>query len=236
MTGTLYLIPSPLGENFDLQGFPPQIGSVVARLEHFIVENEKQARRLIKKITPDKSQSTLHLYPLNKHTPPESLVHYLDPCKSGTDMGLISDAGCPAIADPGAVIVAQAHRLNLKVKPLIGPSSILMAMMSSGLNGQNFAFNGYLPIDKQERKTALKKLEARSLKSGQSQIFMETPYRNEKLWAELLKTLTPETLLCIAYELTQPDETIRMMTVGQWKKVKMEFHKKPAIFILHKNP
>jgi 16S rRNA (cytidine1402-2'-O)-methyltransferase len=234
MTPTLYLIPSSLGENFQSDAFPNQIKSIIEKLDYFIVENEKEARRFIKKITPDKKQSTLKLFPLNKHTSAEEIATYLNPCLEGNEMGLISDAGCPGIADPGAVIVQKAYPLNIKVKPLVGPSSILLAMMGSGLNGQNFAFNGYLPIDKIERKKAIKNLENRSQKWDQSQIFMETPYRNEKLLEDLKKTLDRETKLCIAYELTQPDEFIKTMTVTEWNKTKLHFHKKPAIFIIHK--
>jgi 16S rRNA (cytidine1402-2'-O)-methyltransferase len=234
MTPTLYLIPSSLGENFQSDAFPNQIKSIIEKLDYFIVENEKEARRFIKKITPDKKQSTLKLFPLNKHTSAEEIATYLNPCLEGNEMGLISDAGCPGIADPGAVIVQKAYPLNIKVKPLVGPSSILLAMMGSGLNGQNFAFNGYLPIDKIERKKAIKNLENRSQKWDQSQIFMETPYRNEKLLEDLKKTLDRETKLCIAYELTQPDEFIKTMTVREWNKTKLHFHNKPAIYIIHK--
>jgi len=234
MTPTLYLIPSSLGENFQSDAFPNQIKSIIEKLDYFIVENEKEARRFIKKITPDKKQSTLKLFPLNKHTSAEEIATYLNPCLEGNEMGLISDAGCPGIADPGAVIVQKAYPLNIKVKPLVGPSSILLAMMGSGLNGQNFAFNGYLPIDTVERKKAIKNLENKSRKWGQSQIFMETPYRNEKVFLDLKNTLDRETKLCIAYELTQPDEFVKTMSVGQWNKTIIQFHKKPAIFIIHK--
>ena len=162
------------------------------------------------------------------------MASYLDPCLKGNDMGLISDAGCPGIADPGAVILQKAYPLKIMIKPLVGPSSILLAMMSSGLNGQNFAFNGYLPIDKNERKKAIKTLENRSQKLDQSQIFMETPYRNEKLLEDLKRVLDRETNLCIAYDLTQPGEFIKTMDMNLWKKKNIHFHKRPAIFIIHK--
>jgi 16S rRNA (cytidine1402-2'-O)-methyltransferase len=162
------------------------------------------------------------------------MVNYLDPCKFGENMGLISDAGCPAIADPGAIIVEKAHQLGIKVKPLVGPSAILMAMMSSGMNGQNFAFNGYVPINKSDRKKYIKDLESRSQKQNQSQIFIEAPYRNEKLFMDLIDSLSPETMLCIAYDITEPDEYIKTYTVSYWKKKRLKFHKKPAIFIFHK--
>jgi 16S rRNA (cytidine1402-2'-O)-methyltransferase len=234
MTPTLYLIPNGLGETLQPDIFPKQIKSVIEKLDYFIVENEKEARRFIKKITPNKKQSTLKLFSLNKHASMEDIITYLNPCLEGNDMGLMSDAGCPSIADPGAIIVQKAYTLNIKVKPLVGPSSILLAMMSSGLNGQNFAFNGYLPIDKNERKKAIKALENRSQKLDQSQIFMETPYRNEKLLEDLKRVLGRETKLCIAYDLTQPGEFIKTMDMNLWKKKNIRFHKKPAIFIIHK--
>jgi 16S rRNA (cytidine1402-2'-O)-methyltransferase len=234
MKPTLYLIPSPLGKEFHPDAFPNEIKSIIEKLDYFIVENEKEVRRFIKKITPDKKQSTLKLYPLNKHTSADEMASYLDPCLKGNDMGLISDAGCPGIADPGAVILQKAYPLKIRIKPLVGPSSILLAMMSSGLNGQNFAFNGYLPIDKNERKKAIKTLENRSQKLDQSQIFMETPYRNEKLLEDLKRVLDRETNLCIAYDLTQPGEFIKTMDMNLWKKKNIHFHKRPAIFIIHK--
>ena len=234
MAATLYLIPSPLGEEFHPDIIPPQIKKIIEKINYFIVENEKETRRFIKKISIKKEQSLLKLYPLNKHTSAGAMADYLNPCLAGNDMGLISDAGCPGIADPGAAIVEKAYRLDIKVKPLIGPSSILLAMMSSGLNGQNFAFNGYLPIDKTDRKKAIKALESKSQKINQSQIFMETPYRNEKLLEDLKQILNLDTQLCIAYELTQAEEFIKTMNVERWKKTKVRFHKKPAIFIIHK--
>ncbi len=233
MIPILYLIPSPLGEEFNPDSFPRELKSIVEKIDHFIVENEKEARRFIKKISPEKNQSTLKFYPLNKHITLEVIGTYLDPCSSGNDMGLISDAGCPGVADPGAVIVQKAYELEINVKPLIGPSSILLAMMSSGLNGQNFAFNGYLPIHRAERKKAIKTLEVRSQKWNQSQIFMETPYRNEKLLEDLKQVLNTETQLCIAYQLTQSEEFVKTMKVSMWEKIKISFHKKPSIFIIH---
>ena len=234
MNPTWYLIPSPWGKEFI-----PDV-SKTDKINHrkiglFIVENEKEARRFIKNISPEKKQSTLKLFPLNKHTSAEAIDNYLNPCLEGNDMGLISDAGCPGIADPGAVILQKANPMNIMVKPLVGPSSILLAMMSSSLNGQNFAFNGYIPIDKDERRKALKTLENRSKKLDQSQIFMETPYRNEKLLEDLKHVLDKETKLCIAYDLTQPGEFIKTMSMTLWKKTNINFHKKPAIFIIQKN-
>ena len=234
MIPTLYLIPSPLGETFQEENFSNEIKSIIERLDYFIVENEKKARGFIKKIASKKLDSDLKLFPLNKHTPQAEIDNYLNPCLKGNDIGLISDAGCPGIADPGALIVQKAFSMNIRVKPLVGPSSILLAMMSSGLNGQNFAFNGYLPINKKERKKAIKTLENRSQKLDQSQIFMETPYRNEKLLEDLKHILDSETNLSIAYDLTQSSEFIKTLNMGQWKNKYISFHKKPAIFIIHK--
>ena len=232
MTPTLYLIPSSLGENFQSDAFPNQIKSIIEKLDYFIVENEKEARRFIKKITPDKKQSTLKLFPLNKHTSAEEIATYLNPCLEGNEMGLISDAGCPGIADPGAVIVQKAYPLNIKVKPLVGPSSILLAMMGSGLNGQNFAFNGYLPIDKAERRKAIKAFEKKSIELNQTQVFIETPYRNMALLNELSKALRPKTQLSVACDITLPTEFIKTATAETWRNNKENLHKRPAVFSL----
>ena len=230
----LYLIPCPIGENSPLEVLPILVRKIVIETQHFIVENEKEARKFIKKICPEKNQASLELYPLNKYTVPEEIESYLDPCKKGIIMGLLSDAGCPGIADPGAVIIAKAHRHGIKVKPLVGPSSILLAQMSSGLNGQNFAFNGYLPIEKSERKKFIKELEKRSQKLDQSQIFIETPYRNDQIFSDLIGSLHLETKLCVAYNLTLENEFIKTAPIYEWKKTKLNFNKWPAIFILHK--
>ena len=234
MSAKLYLIPCPIGANAPIEMLPISIKTTITNTNFFIVENEKDARRFIKKVCPDKIQSKLKLFPLNKHTSVTEMVNYLDPCKFGENMGLISDAGCPAIADPGAIIVEKAHQLGIKVKPLVGPSAILMAMMSSGMNGQNFAFNGYVPINKNDRKKNIKDLESRSQKQNQSQIFIEAPYRNESLFMDLIDWLNPETMLCIAYDITESEEYIKTCTISDWKKKRLKFHKKPAIFILHK--
>ena len=234
MSAKLFLIPSPIGENAPFEMLPNSIKTTITNTDFFIVEHEKKARKFIKKVCPDKIQSDLKLFLLNKNTSETEIINYLDPCKLGKNMGLISDAGCPAIADPGAIIVEKAHQLGIKVKPLVGPSAVLMAMMSSGMNGQNFAFNGYIPINKSDRDKIIKDLERRSQKQNQSQIFIETPYRNEKLFMDLINLLSSETKLCIAYEITEPDEFIKTFTISEWKKKRLKFHKKPAIFIFHK--
>ena len=223
-----------LGDTEPLEVMPLSVKKVIEEVDFFIVENEKTARRFIKKITPKKSQSSLHLMSLDKYAEELETRTYLDVCKNGTHVGLLSEAGVPAVADPGATIVKLAHEKGIQVVPLVGPSSILMAMMSSGMNGQNFAFNGYLPIDKGERKKAIKELEKLSLDKNQSQIFIETPYRNEKMFADLKAALSPTTNLCIAADITLTSEYIKTLAVKDWKHQSPDLHKKPAIFIIHK--
>ncbi len=233
-TGKLYLIPTTLGDNEPLEVLPLSVKKVIEKTTHYIVENEKSARRFIKKITPRKSQSDLHIYKLDKFTNEIEVQHYVDACEKGENVGLLSEAGVPAVADPGALVVQLAHSKNIRVVPLVGPSSIIMALMSSGMNGQNFAFNGYLPIDKLERKRKIKQLEKLSFEKDQSQIFIETPYRNEKMLSDLLQALSPNTQLCIAADITLSTEYIRTLSVKDWKHAKPDLHKKPAIFIVHK--
>jgi 16S rRNA (cytidine1402-2'-O)-methyltransferase len=233
-TGTLYLIPTTLGENEPLEVLPMSVKKTIEQVNYYIVENEKSARRFIKKISPRKSQSSLQLYILDRFTDEIESQHYLDVCFEGVDVGLLSEAGVPAVADPGAIVVEMAHHKNIKVKPLVGPSSIIMAMMGSGLNGMNFAFNGYLPIDKVERKKSIKQLERVSFEKDQSQLFIETPYRNEKMFADLKQTLLSNTRLCIAVDITLSTEDIRTMSIEEWKHIKIDLHKRPAIFIIHK--
>lgn len=234
--GVLYLIPSPLGQNAPMEVLPLTVRKVIEELTHFIVENEKDARAFIKRISPKKNQSTLKLFPLNKFTLPEEILTYLDPIEEGITMGVISDAGCPGVADPGAEIVKMAHRKKITIHPLVGPSSILLALMGSGLNGQNFAFNGYLPIDKAKRQKEIKKLEKKSFDFNQSQLFIETPYRNDQMLQDLLKSLDRNTEVCIACDLTLPTQFIKTLSVKEWKKLNFSFHKRPAIFIIHKDP
>ncbi len=232
--GKLYLIPTTLGDNEPLEVLPFSVKKIVEQTTHFIVENEKTARRFIKRLIPKKSQQELILYSIDKYADIFEVQHYLDVCETGNNIGLLSEAGVPAIADPGANIVSLAHEKNIQVVPLVGPSSILLAMMASGLNGQNFAFNGYLPIDSKERQQSLKRLERLSKERNQSQIFIETPYRNDKMFAELIRSLTPSTKLCIATDITLATEYIKTLEIKQWKSQKLDFHKKPTIFIIHK--
>jgi len=232
--GKLYLIPTTLGENEPLEVMPISVKKVVEEIDYFVVENERSARRFIKKITPKKSQPDLQLMLLDKYADEMEVQHYLDICEKGVSVGLLSEAGVPAIADPGAEVVKLAHKKGIQVVPLVGPSSILMAMMSSGMNGQNFAFNGYLPIDKADRKREIKLLEKISKERNQSQIFIETPYRNEKMLTDLKAFLTPSTNLCIAADISLSTEYIKTYTIQEWKNIKPDLHKRPAIFIIHK--
>jgi len=232
--GSLYLIPTDLGNTALMDVLPLIVKKKVEALDFYIAENEKTARRFIKKLVPDKPQPALHFEVLNKHTRPMEIPGFLKPCQDGTDMGLLSEAGCPGIADPGAKIVHLAHEKGIRVRPLVGPSSITLALMASGLNGQNFSFHGYLPIDGHERKKAIKKVERISEEQQQTQIFIETPYRNEKLFADLKRHLHPFTQLCIARELTQKTEFIRTQTIAEWKNTKVDLHKKPALFLIQK--
>lgn len=235
MIGKLYLIPTTLGsETEPLEVMPISVKKVIEQIDYYIVENEKSARRFIKKIAPKKLQPMLTIKLLDKYAIEEETQKYLDVCEQGFNVGLLSEAGVPAIADPGASIVKLAHQKNIRVVPLVGPSSILMAMMSSGFNGQNFAFNGYLPIDKGDRKRKIKELERTARDKNQSQIFIETPYRNEKMFADLKLTLSPQTQLCIAVDITLPTEYIKTMSIKDWKHQQPDLHKKPAIFIIDK--
>ncbi|GAB5564619.1 MAG: SAM-dependent methyltransferase [Winogradskyella sp.] len=233
--GTLYLIPTRLGDNPPLEVLPISIKKVIEDLDHYIVENEKTARRFIKRVTPSKSQPSLKLSVLNKYTTEAERNTYLNACLQGESVGLLSEAGCPAIADPGSDIVSLAHQMNIRVVPLVGPSSILLALMASGMNGQGFTFNGYLPIDKGERKSKIKALERISSELNQAQIFIETPYRNMKMLEDLTKTLQPNTRICVACDITLPTEYIRTKTAKDWKQNKEDLHKRPAIFIIQKD-
>ena len=234
MKGNLYLIPTTLGDNEPLEVMPYSVKTIVEMVDYFIVENEKSARRFIKKITPKKSQPSLTIMKLDKYAVELETQTFLNVCDQGVSVGLLSEAGVPAVADPGATIVKLAHEKGIKVVPLVGPSSILMALMSSGLNGQNFAFNGYLPIDNSERKKSIKELEKLSKDKNQSQIFIETSYRNEKMFTDLKSTLTPGTPLCIAVDISLPSEYIKTYTVSEWRRIAPSLHKRPAIFIIQK--
>ena len=234
-SGKLYLIPTTLGESKITDVLPESIKGIIEKVDHYIVENEKTARRSIKQVAIEKSQPSLILNSLNKFTDPTILSSFLDPCKEGLDVGLLSEAGCPGVADPGAEIVAIAHDMRIQVVPLVGPSSILLAMMGSGMNGQSFTFHGYLPIDKKERKQELKLLERISSERNQAQLFIETPYRNNNLLEDLIQILNPATKLCVACDLTLDTEYIITKSISDWSKTKVDLHKRPTMFILQKD-
>lgn len=233
-SGRLFLIPTTLGNEKPLDVLPEKVKNILEGLNDLIVENEKTARRHIKQLLPEKSQQALNLQSLNKFTEAAELPTFLNACKEGRDMGLMSEAGCPGVADPGAEIVKIAHREGIQVVPLVGPSSILLAMMASGMNGQSFSFHGYLPIDKKERKQEIKFLERLSAEKDQAQIFIETPYRNNKMLEDLVQNLHPETRICVACDLTLVSEFVITKTASEWKKTKTDLHKRPAIFIIQK--
>ena len=230
--GKLYLIPCPLGENAG-HTIPPYVVEILHGLEVFIAERAKTARHFIKTTSPVKPFSDLHFYELNKRTTPEELATFLDDAMDGKDVGLLSEAGCPGVADPGAVIVAMAHQKGIEVVPLVGPSSILLALMGAGMNGQSFAFHGYLPVKKPELTKELKRLEQLSGRLQQTQIFIETPYRSNSMLTELLNTLGPNTKVAVATDLTLPTQYIQSKKVRNWKGEKLpDLHKRPTVFLV----
>ena len=223
-----------MGDCDPMDVLPQTIKRSIDFIDHYIVENEKTARKSIKIVQPEKKQSELVLFTLNKHTENKEHLTMIQPLLEGKNMGLMSEAGCPGVADPGAVIVKIAHDKGIQIVPLVGPASILLALMASGMNGQSFTFNGYLPIEKEEKKSALKFLEKLSFDKNQSQIFIETPYRNNKLLEDLIQILHPETHLCVATDITLPTEYIKTKKIAAWKKEKVDLYKRPTIFIVHK--
>lgn len=229
----LYLFPVPLDNDAPIgRALPPHNLQPLRQIRHFVVENIRSARRFLKKCDRDIDIDTLEFTTLDEHTRPEDVPQMLRPLEEGHPVGVISEAGCPAVADPGADLVAVAQRKGLKVVPLVGPSSILLALMGSGFNGQSFAFNGYLPIHQPQRAAKLKEMERRIIKERQTQIFIETPYRNNRLIAELATVLHPDRLLCVASDLTGEKERITTLPLSKWKSQKLDFDKIPAIFLL----
>lgn len=229
----VYLIPVTLGETSIEQVLPSYNHDIIVNIKHFIVENIRSARRFLKKVEKSIDIDELTFYELNRHTDRKFIAEYLEPIKNGQPVGIISEAGCPAIADPGADVVAIAQQKGYKVVPLVGPSSIIMSVMGSGFNGQSFAFNGYLPVEVPQRIKALKKLEAKVWNDKQTQLFIETPYRNGKMFDTIVQNLKPQTKLCVAAGITCPEEYIKTMTIAQWKKEKFpDLGKVPAIFLL----
>lgn len=232
--GQLFLIPVTLGTSNPLEVLPISIRTKIEQLNRFIVENEKASRAFIKLLAPNKKQDKLRFFQLNKYTNESELPEFLKPCLDGVSIGLMSDAGCPGIADPGAAIVKIAHQLDITIVPMVGPTSIILTLMASGLNGQSFAFNGYLPIDSGLRKRKIKDLEKRAKSEDQSQLFMETPYRNNKLFQDCLKYLHPLTYLTIGLNMTLPNEYVKTKSIADWKKIEstMNLDKQPCIFAI----
>lgn len=234
METALYLLPVTLGDTPVENVLPSYNRLVISQIKFFIVEDVRSARRFLKKVDNNIDIDSLVFYPLNKHTSPEDISGYLDPLLAGNSMGVISEAGCPAVADPGADVVAIAQRRNLKVVPLVGPSSIILSVMASGFNGQSFAFHGYLPIEPGERVKFLKELEQRVYAENQTQLFIETPYRNNKMLEDILKTCRPQTRLCIAANITCEGEYIRTRTIKEWKGKLPDLAKIPCLFLIYK--
>ncbi|UJB31766.1 SAM-dependent methyltransferase [Chromobacterium sp. Beijing] len=232
MSGTLFLIPAPLGDE-SIAWLPEAERAKVLHLTRFVVEAEKTARKHLKALGVSAPIRELAMSTLNEHTPAADVAALLQPLLDGHDLGLISEAGCPAVADPGAQLVALAHERGLRVEPLIGPSSILLALMASGANGQCFAFHGYLPVDAADKAKIVKELELRSRQRNETQVFIETPYRNNTLLQQLRDTLSPATRLAVACDLTLPSQTIVSRRVKDWPKDAPDLHKRPAIFIIH---
>lgn len=231
----LFLIPAYLSEESPIDYFAPSIKEYILKTDYFFVENEKTARKVIKFFAPEKKQSDLKLFLLDKYSESNDLKEAQKLMKSGQDFGLLSEAGLPCIADPGNLMVKWCHENNIKVIPINGPSSIILALISSGFNGQEFTFHGYLPIDKEQKKKQILFLEHQVQKSGYSQIFMETPYRNNQLLEDLIKFLNPNTKLCIAANINHPtEEFIKTLKISDWKNKKPELHKIPAVFVLGK--
>jgi 16S rRNA (cytidine1402-2'-O)-methyltransferase len=232
--GTLYLIPVVMAEGAENKSLTPYLQSTINQIKEYIVENEKTARRCLKEAGLQTKQSELIIHDYGKHQRGGSIAEYFEGLEAGNDVGLMSEAGCPGVADPGAEIVAEAHKRNIKVVPLVGPSSILLALMASGFNGQSFAFHGYLPIDKMDRSKKIKDLEGFAERFKQTQIFMETPFRNNPMLDEILRSCRNDTKLCIASNLTAADEFVQTKTIGDWKKAQPELHKQPTIFVLYR--
>ena len=229
----LFLLPAYLSENSPIEYFAPVVKEYIMNLDYFFVENEKTVRKVIKFFAPEKKQSELKLFLLDKYSETSDLKEAQELMKKGTDFWLLSEAGLPCIADPGNIMVKWAHKNSIKVVPVNGPSSIILALISSGFNGQQFAFHGYLPIDKDERKSKIRQLEKQVQETGYSQIFMETPYRNQRLLEDLCKFLSPQTALCIAADINNPEtEFIKTLSIKEWQKEEIDLHKIPAIFVL----
>ena len=231
--GTLYLIPCTLGDTPAEQVLPQHVINIARSLQHYVVEQTKTARQFLSALKHEQPIQTLHFVTLNEHTKPGEIVELLTPLLAGFDVGIISEAGCPGIADPGAALVNLAHQKGIRVIPLVGPSSILLALMASGMNGQCFAFHGYLPIAEADRNKMITTLEAESASRGQTQLFIETPYRNDKLFNALLAQCRPQTLLCLATDISLATEQIQTRSIAQWKlQTAPQINKRPSLFLL----
>lgn len=234
MTGNLYLVPNSLGSNDTDDFLPANFKPVITGLRYFVVENTRNARRYLKMIDPQIDIDAITFYELNKHTDATAVPGFLQPVMEGDHLGMISEAGLPGVADPGALLVSLAHQKQIRVIPITGPSSMFLALMGSGFNGQSFRFSGYLPVQKNERMHAIRQLERIAGEKNETQIFMETPYRNNALLDDLCSVCKEQTMLCIAADLTMETEMIRTAPVGWWKKKKPDLHKRPAVFLLGK--
>lgn len=230
--GKLYLIPSPLGEKDFGYIFPAFNSEIINSIDVYIVEDLRTGRRFLKKLGIVKPIDDLEFYLLNEHTQGVDLNEYLSCCEEGKNVGLMSDAGTPCIADPGNVVVAKAHQLGIEVVPLVGPNSMVLALMASGFNGQSFAFNGYLPVEQDRRESQLKALEAKIIKTNQTQLFIETPYRNNHLFQSILRVCQPNTRLCISCNMATDEQFVKSQSVAKWKKEQIDLHKKPTVFVL----
>ncbi len=232
MLPTLYLIPSTLGAENVNDFLPEGTLNIIRNLKHFIVEDSKTARAFLKTCSIVYAQSDLSVEVLDKHDPNQNIKELLSPLREGISMGVLSEAGCPGVADPGALVVAEAHRMGVKVVPLVGPSSLLLALMASGLEGQRFCFHGYITIDKTERMKKIQRMEETAKSRKETQLFIETPYRNNQVMSDLLQYLGGETKLCLAVSINTPDEMIRTLKVKEWKNNKPELHKLPCVFLI----
>ena len=233
--GTLYLVPVPLAENAAAKSFTPYLTDTINSIREYIVENEKTARRFLREAGLKIPQSELVIHDYGKHSRDNDINSFFKGLTAGNDVGLMSEAGCPGVADPGSDIVAEAHKRGIKVVPLVGPSSILLAVMASGFNGQSFTFHGYLPIDKNERAKRIKELEALATRFNQTQLFIETPFRNNPMLEEILRSCAPNTRLCIACDLTAADEFVQTKTIAAWRQKVPDLHKRPTIFLLFRS-
>ena len=233
--GLLFLIPTTLGENAETaEVIPSKIYDVINNIDEYIVENEKTARHYLKRLGIKKPLQEIILHPLNQHTKPLEISTYLNAIQEGKNIGVISEAGCPGVADPGSEVVRLAHLNNIQVIPLVGPSSILLGLMASGFNGQSFTFNGYLPKERGERIKKIKELEKLVYNKSQTQLFIETPYRNMHILEDVLSNCEPKTRLCIACDITLPTEFIKTKSIGEWKKQVPDIAKRPTLFLIYK--